>query len=201
METPLLIRKSDFEGRIDLSVNLDAARKLNQHIRHATDFDLCELMGDRFFYGFLATFDETGTQKIDTPQLYKDLYSGSTYAVKGITYPNPGLKPVLVYFTGARLVKKLDEHITPNGFRDKVNEYSEQVGSGRRAFASNEYENQATAYWRKVETFISHNRAFFSDFYHGECGDTRGGNRARPKTVAVGASNRIVLHNRRRFTL
>lgn len=189
MATLLIISKPDFEGRIDLSVNLNEAKRLNQHIRHAEDFDLRGLMGDKFYYYFISQFQTVAnvvTLKDTAPQAIKDFYNGSDYVVDDVEWNNPGVKPVLVYFSGARLIKGIDAHITPNGYRDKVNEFSEQVGSGRKAFQANEYENQALSYWSMIETFMANDKSLFPQYFGDNCGCDSKRTGARPRTIAVG---------------
>lgn len=181
----LLINKTDFEGRIDLSINLDAAKKLNQHILHAQDFDLRKLMDDQFYYYFMSQFDQAGVIKEAAPEAIKTLFNGGDYDVSGVSWINPGIKPVLVYFAGARLIKGIDQHITPNGFRDKVNEFSEPVGSGRKAFQANEYENQALSYWGMIETYLDNNKTLYPQYFGNDCG-CHTSSRVRPRTIAVG---------------
>jgi hypothetical protein len=184
----LLIKKADFEGRIDVSVNLDAAKKLNQHILHAQDFDLRGVMGDRFYYFFMSQFDEAGALKAEASDQVKNLYNGSEYTVEETTWNNPGIKPVLVYFAGARLIKGIDQHITPNGFASKVNEFSEPISNGRKVFQAVEYENQAQSYWNMVQTFLEHDKALFPQYFGDGCGCTPQ-TRKRPRTIAVGNLN------------
>jgi hypothetical protein len=181
----LLIGKSDFEGRIDLSTNLDAAKKLNQHILHAQEFDLCGLMSDQFYYFFMDQFNSNGSPKETMPPGIKFLHEGGSYNLNGVSWLNPGIKPVLVYFTGARLIKGIDQHITPNGFSTKVNDFSEPVSASRKAFQANEYENQARSYWNKVETYLNNHKTLYPQYFNAcGCNTTRG--RVRPRTIAVG---------------
>lgn len=206
MATLLIISKPDFEGRIDLSVNLNEAKKLNQHILHAEDFDLRNLMGDKFYYFFISQFqviENVVTIKETASQAIKDFYNGSTYTVDDVEWNNPGVKPVLVYFSGARLIRGIDAHITPNGYRDKVNEFSEQVGSGRKSFQANEYENQAISYWSMIETFMKNDKSLFPQYFGGDCGCDSKRPGARPRTIPVGNTcinnyNHGELYNRRR---
>ncbi len=185
MAQKLIISKTDFEGRIDLSVNLNVDKRLNQHILHAQDFDLCELMTDQFYYYFMSFFDDSGVLNPLAPDEIKNLYNGSTYTIDSISWFNPGLKPVIVYFSGSRLIKGIDAHITPTGYRDKVNEFSEQVGASRKSFQANEYENQATAYWNKVLKYMVANKTLYPQYFT-DCGCSENRKTARPKMVAVG---------------
>lgn len=195
MSSPIIITKADFENQVELSVNLKD-QKLSPHIRHAMDFDLRELMGDRFYYYFLTWFNPDGTIKDGVPPNILNLYAGDNYEVDSVPYTNPGIKPVLVYFAAARLIKGIDAHITPNGYRDKVNEFSEQVGAGRKSFQANEYENQALSYWRQVETFMGYRKDMYPEYFVSACGFGPERNNTRAKRVSVGGRDSYVNYKR-----
>lgn len=186
MATPLIITKTDFVGRVELPSNL-GVEKYNQHILHAEDFDLCKLMGDKFYYYFLSNFGTDGVINPAAPQQIKDLYNGSTFTVDEIVYNNPGIKPVLVYFASARLIKAIGNHITPNSFATKINEFSEPVSNGNKTFQANEYENQAIAYWNKVLVYMNNDKTLFPQYFEDDCGCSTGRSKGkRPTTIAVG---------------
>jgi len=195
MATPLIIVKADFVGRVELPNNM-AAEKYNQHILHSEDFDLCKLMGDKFYYYFMSNFEANGTIKVAAPQAIKDLYYGVDYTVDEITYSSPGVKPVLVYFAAARLIKAIGNHITPNSFATKINEFSEPVSNGAKTFQANEYENEAIAYWNKCLLYMSNNSDLFPQYYDGDCGcGTHNRNGKRATTLAVGGRSIGIVDN------
>lgn len=184
-----IITKADFEDIIELPANM-RDEKLNPQIVKAQEFDLAKLMGEDFYYYFLSWFKEDGTLKTDAPQEIKDLYNGSTYTSNEISKNNPGIKPVIVCYTGARLVRKVDAHITPNGYMDKVNEFSEHVSGSRKAFDSNEYDNQALAYWHKVLRFMESDKNLFTQYFTDSCGCNSGGKGSvKPKMVSIGGND------------
>ncbi|MDF3076123.1 MAG: hypothetical protein K0S09_12 [Sphingobacteriaceae bacterium] len=171
---PLLISKADFAGRIPLPANLDSATKLEQHILHAQDFDLRGLMGDKLYYDFLNKYQ-------DAP--YVDFLAGKTYDNDGINYTYEGLKPVLVYFAGARLVKELDMHITPNGIMNKRNDFSDPVELKEKIFRANQYENTAIAYWNMAKTYLDFYSSDF-EYWNNGCIEQKSG--FKPRMTAVG---------------
>jgi len=116
-------------------------------------------------------------------------YNGSTYTQNEIAKNNPGIKPVVVCYTGARLVRKVDAHITPNGYMDKVNEFSEHVSGSRKAFDSNEYDNQALAYWHKVLRFMESDKTLFPQYFVDECGCGTSKGNVKPKMVPIGGND------------
>lgn len=188
MPTPLLIQQSDFAPFIELPSNL-SANKLSPQIRKAQDFDLCALMGNQFYYYFLSFFDNAGVISPTAPQAIIDLYSGSTYVIDNITYPNDGIKPVLVHFAAAKLVHTIDLHITPHSFAQKINEYSEQPSQGRRIFTATEYENTALAYWNKLKPYLTEKSSDYPQYFINHCGCGSLRNDVRVKRVSVGGCN------------
>lgn len=194
METPLIITKADFEGRIDISSNLNESKKLKQHILHAQDFDLREVMTNKFYYFFMSFFEADGTIKDSAPDEIKALYSGGSYAIDGVDWLNPGIKPVVVYFAGARLIKGLDNHVTPNGFRTKVNEFSDEVPAARKNMQANEYENQALSYWSMVTTYLENNKTLYPQYFGDSCGCESRKPSSRPRSYAV-SGNEQTYHN------
>lgn len=190
MATPLIINKSDFVGRVDLPANLSDIKKLNPHIQHAEDFDLRNLMGDRYFYHFISWFNTDGTLKTDAPDDVKNMFNGSVYEVDTVEWSNPGIKPVLVYFSAARLIKGIDLTVTPQSFATKTNEFSEQVSASRRNQQANEYENQAIAYWNQIRIYLGHNREDYPVYFVNHCGCGREErSQVRAKRFAIGGYN------------
>jgi len=200
-----IITKSDFTDIVEIANNI-IDKKLNPQIVNAQEFDLCELMGDDFYYYFMSWFDTDGTIKDNAPQPIIDLYNGSYYSLSvnaptggivddeddtfqfnasSVDRYNPGIKPVLVCYTAARLVRKVDAHITPNGYMDKTNEFSEHASGGRKAFDSNEYENQALAYWHKVLKFMEADKGLFPQYFT-DCGCNTGNGKVKPRMIPIG---------------
>lgn len=185
MNTPLIIKASDFSGMVEIPSNL-RAEKLNPCILLAQDFDLSRLMGDRFYSYFISFFNTNGTIKEDAPDAIKSLYSGTEYTVEGITFSYAGIKPVIVFFAAAKLIGTIDLHITPNSFATKINEYSDQPSQGRRIFMQTSYENTALAYWEKAKGYLSNDRDLYPEYFLRHCGCWVEDNNVRIKRVSVG---------------
>lgn len=186
MATPLLISKSDFAGRVDISANLDASKKLNQHILHAQDFDLRELMGDKLYWDMINNYNiSTADPKVFTAP-YLDLFNGVVYTNDGIPVGYEGLKPVIVYFAAARLIKGLDTHITPNAIMAKRNDFSDPVELKTKVFEATQYENAAISYWNMSKKYLDVNHSLFT-YWNYDCGCVNESN-FRPRMTAVGHS-------------
>lgn len=187
MNNPLLIGPDDFKGRIDISKNLDPERKLNQHILHAQDFDLADLFKDNFYNQFIGYFDAAGVIDPLAPVSIKNLFNGGRYNVStGISAINPGVKIILVYFTGARLVRAIDNHITPNSFAAKLNDFSERISYTAKNSVATEYENLALAYWGKMQSFLNVNRNEYPLYFNNDCGCESSNRGVRPHTRSIG---------------
>lgn len=141
--TPIISRL-DFVPYVDVASNLQDV-KLNPRILEAQTFDLRPLMGNLYSYM---------VNNLAEPEIVK-LIDGDTYTIDGIVNTFIGLKPVLVYFSAARLIKSLDLHITPNGMMTKRNEYSDHADLKAIAYKATEYQNLAIAYWNEVDTYIN----------------------------------------------
>lgn len=148
-----LITKTDFAPYVDIAQNLSDA-KLNPRILEAQNFDLKYLMGEDFYYDFISDL---------TSDKNKNIYNGAER--------QQGIKPVLVYFTAARLVKALDIHITPNGVMQKRNEFSDHVDTKLIGLKIKEYENLANAYWDEVSRYIEAKGKIIYPLYPTFCGD------------------------------
>jgi hypothetical protein len=147
----MIIQRTDFAPYIDISSNLKDA-KLEPQVNEAMQFDVCGLMGNDFFYDFMQYVNPDGGVKTDSPQQYQDLFNGSLY---NENYVNPGLKPVIVYFSSARLLRSLDLHVTPNAIMTKRNDFSDHAEYRAIGQKATEYENRALAYWNKLTDFIN----------------------------------------------
>lgn len=159
----MLISKSDFAAYVDISPNI-RDEKLNPLIAEAERVDLMRLMGYEFFNYFIAN---------SSTEQYLSLMNGQNYdrQINGIAVPvnYRGLRPVLVYFTTARLLRVGDIAITQAGNRTKNgNELSEQANSASVGRMIAHYENLALAAWEESKNFIrfmgKDSFPLFSDF-------------------------------------
>lgn len=174
--TPLIITRSDFAGRVELSNNM-ADAKINNRILEAQDFDLKELMGAAFYYSFVGDVVSTPNQL---------LLNGGEYIVNDITYNFSGITPVLVYYATSRLIKNLDLHFTPNAVMQKRNEYSDHLESKDLTWRANQFVNQALEYWRQCSDFLDNNKADYTLWKPNNacCSDDQQG-RVAPKIRSV----------------
>ncbi len=146
----LLISFPDFAPFTDICSNIDKSRKLDPYIRQAQELDLKEVLGDEFFYSLLSDFE-------DSPSLgtYNDLMKGCIYEKNGATLRNPGLIPVLCYFTYSRYVISKPYTDTAFGMMQKKNEYSEPVSGRDLARLADSSRSIAHAYMSDVLKYLN----------------------------------------------
>lgn len=144
MATPiLLIQKSDFVDWKTVSVNVDSIQDLNAYIRESQEFDLQPVLGAYLFREFQN--NATGANPI---QKYADLLNGKTYIdSSGNEFEFKGVKPVLVYYTYARLLVVNGVKQTYSGFVTKTLDDSTMISNAQRA----EMINQAKSGAKKFE--------------------------------------------------
>jgi len=176
MAVTLLITKSDFAPYVDVASNLQDV-KLNPRILEAQTFDLQPLLGGALYNTAITDPTETAIAK---------LINGEAYQVDDITYSYVGLKPVLVYFSAARLIKSLDLHITPNGVMAKRNEFSDHVDVKAIAMKAVEYQNLAISYWNEANTYINAMGKGIYPLYNGFKRCIEGRSDVRSKIFGIG---------------
>lgn len=189
----MIITRADFPNYIEIASSLIDA-KLNPRITEAENFDICGLMGNSFFFDMMQWVNPDGSLKADIPTPYKDLINGTTY---NTTYILPGIKPVDVYFSGARLIRSLDLHITPNSMAYKRNEFSDHADGKIIGMKATEYENLAIAYWNKCVLFIEFSGKDNFPLWYGfkNCGNEE--STGRQKIIGVkGRTNRGYYYGR-----
>ena len=157
--TPI-ITKADFAPYVDVAANLQDV-KVNPRILEAQTFDLKPLFGVAMYQDYF-----------DTPLTYELL--------------TPYIKPVLVYFSCARLIKSLDLHITPNGIMQKRNEYSDHMDIKAIDRMAVLYQNLAIGYWGEAQMFINEQGKSVYPLYEGfnVCGYERSD--VRPRIFGIG---------------
>lgn len=152
-------------------------------------FTFAELPGAQFSVA-------TNAFGVDLP--YLPLYSGGSYQIKGITYMLDGIVPVLVYYATSRLIKNLDIHFTPDGMRTKRNEFSDPLESKDISWRSNQFVNQALAYWNMCVTYLDQQSTLYPLWRNNICGD-KGSGRSAPKIRSLGADRNDGYNDNRSY--
>lgn len=146
----LLISYNDFAPYTDINSNIDKSKKLDPFIRQAQYFDLKEVLGDKMFYSLVEDFESSPSLPV-----YSNLMNGSTYQISGTNYRNPGLIPVLCYFTYSRYVLSKQSNDTAYGLVHKKNEFSELISEKELNRLADNARSIAAGYMVDVLKFLN----------------------------------------------
>jgi hypothetical protein len=154
----MLISQTDFVNYRELTANLDYTDRLDPFIRQAQQFDIKQLLGEKFYADLTANPATTANAK---------LLNGGTYTDGGYTYEFTGLKAALVMFTYARLIQNQNVSVTRFGVVFKNNgDVSERVDEKTLQRLTSNARDQAVAYWKECEVFICRNDADYPLYCH-----------------------------------
>lgn len=146
-----LITYADIQARNEISVNLDATKKIAPYIQEAQQFDLKSLLGDEFYVALLKDFEASPSL-----QTYYDLWNGHEWTFAGHTYRHSGLKAVLIYFTYARYLASANSEVTAFGIVSKKTEQSEPISEKVLLRRIDDARTGARAYYDDVEKYMCH---------------------------------------------
>jgi hypothetical protein len=156
-----IINQASFQNYEDISVNIKPER-LNIFIKKAQDLDLKPFLGHALYYDFIQNFNDDGTLKDTTPQLYKDLLNGSEYLDRyGHIVLYEGLLPTLIYFTFARFIEADAIHYTATGPVIKHHDNSDPVAPKDIVKLVQQQRSVANAHANEVEKFLWDNKDDF----------------------------------------
>lgn len=174
--TPLIVTKADFSNYIEISGNMHTA-KIDPRILQAQDFDLRELMGDKFYWSFMSNRGSAANVQLE---------NGSVYFYGDTLYTFYGLKPVVVYYAASRIAKGLDMHFTPNGVMQKRNDFSDHMETKDIAWTAHQQINQGQAYWNMCRDYLDRNKERYP-LWPSTCCD--GGRKAHPspRVTSIGS--------------
>jgi len=124
----------------------------------AQDQDLRPVLGDGLFYDFMTKFHNTGDAMYSA---YQNLINGTSYTYAGQTIYFDGLKPMMVYYTLARLVQNNAVNITRFGVVTKVVNQSQPVDAQVLRQVVNELRSSAQTYKNQVDLFLGQNQTTY----------------------------------------
>ena len=202
MQPTLLISRTDFAQYIEIPPSISDA-KINNRILEAMNFDLRTLMGDKFYYWFIALTQDPGLltiggsymptveDYIDPTQFdgwEDDFWIGYDFAnVSDILFQFYGLNPVLVYYSAARMIRSLDVNFTPFGLKAKHNDFSDPVDPKILRDMAMQYQNQGLAYWNMCAKYLDSQPTLYPLWQNG-CGEPMGNPRTSAKISSIGAT-------------
>jgi len=147
-----IITLTDIQGYKPLSSNTNTSKKVDPFIQEAQEFELRPFMSDEFYEALVAQF-KLGF----TDPLYDDLFNGSTWTNGSKTYTNPGIKPMLVYYSYSRYLNRSNTDSTAYGMVNKTNPDSTPLTDKRLASLVSQSESGAKAYENRVKFFLDCN--------------------------------------------
>lgn len=125
----------------------------------AQDLDLRPILGDGLYYDLMNEFYDTGDDMYANYQL---LINGEAYTLNGQTVYFDGIKPMLGYFTLARLVQNHPINITRFGIVNKVIPQSQNVDPQVIRQVVNELKSNAMTYVNQVNTYLLQKNSTFT---------------------------------------
>src|SRR5690349_3547506 len=123
------------------------------------DQDLRPILGDGLYYDFMTKFYSTGDPMYSS---YQNLLNGVAYTPNGQSVYFDGLKPMIGYFTLARLIQNNQLNITRYGVVTKVVAQSQPVDPQMIRQVVNEMRSNAMTYKNQVDTYLLQNQTTFT---------------------------------------
>lgn len=148
----MLLTLTQLQGFKSICSNIDQAKSLEPYIKEAQMFDLRPFLGDALYADLLADYEASPSL-----QKYDALYTGGSYSHAGYTYENPGLVPVLAYYTYARYVANANSISTRTGIMVKKNDFSDPASDKTIARLVDQARSGARSYLDQVELFMIRN--------------------------------------------
>jgi hypothetical protein len=141
--SPLLISALDMKAYVTVSANMPP-EQLDTFIRAAQDTDLRELLGDSFY-----------TAVLSTPGNYNDLINGVVYNDGTNDIRFDGIKPVIVYYTWARITARGNMQHTPFNFVEKDSPWQRGVSSAQLKAEVDQARSDARKYADAMVLFLN----------------------------------------------
>ncbi len=120
-------------------------KRVDPYISEAQENDLRPILGDALFYDFVTNYENTK---------YRTLLNGSTYTKNGYSVFFPGVKPMLCYFSLARITQNNVINLTSYGAVQKRVEGSEPIDQRILGSLVTELRDVANSYQTRVIDFL-----------------------------------------------
>lgn len=186
---PILINADDIREYKPLSKNVDEADRIDQYIREAQVMDLKPILGRKLYYDFIENY---------TDAKYLDLLNGAEYDEDGVTVQFEGVKPILVYYSFARILQYYGSNPTRFGLVKKLAENSEPLSTKEIQAMISQAKAGAISYQDELFRFLNENTDTYP-LWKGQ----KGAQRKRRRTVKINSVGRrnnndfidVELHN------
>lgn len=146
----LLIKNKDIREYRSISDNF-SQDKMDRWILEAQRMDIRPILGDAFYHDFVENFDVTGHAEYTN---YQNLLNGTTYTHNSETIKFEGLKPCVVYYTYARMIKNQQINVNPFSVTQKLVQESQQVSSATLKMQVDDAISSAVVYQQETVQFL-----------------------------------------------
>jgi len=130
-----------------------------QYASESQDQDLRPILGDGLYYDFMTKWFSTGDAMYTN---YQNLLNGTTYTYSGQPIYFDGLKPMMAYFTLARLVMNNPVNITRFGVVTKVVTQSQAVDPIVLRTVVSELKSAAMTYKNQTDLFLNQHSSTYT---------------------------------------
>lgn len=154
MDQQFLINEQDFESH--QLIGTLQPQQLDPHIAQIQFMHLRPMLGEAFYYDFLNKVFNTGAAEYAD---YQDLLNGTTWSHDGDSLEFSGLKPMLVFYTFARMLQNTGINWTLAGPKIKSTDQSEEPDPRRLNARIESAKADAEAYRGQAIHYLDHNRA------------------------------------------
>lgn len=120
----------------------------------AQDQDLRPILGDGLYYDFMTKWYNTGDGMYTA---YQELLNGKAYTYNGQSIYFDGLKPMVGYYTLARLIQNNQVNISRYSVVTKTTQQSQPTDAQVLRRVVNEMKSNATTYKNQVDKFLLQN--------------------------------------------
>lgn len=135
--------------------------RIEVFIQEAQRHDLMPVLGNALFYDFITKYDQTGDPMYAN---YQALYNGSTWNYGGATKQHYGLKPIVAYYSLARMIANQQLNVTRYGVTTKVNPNSEPASDAAIRNLITELKSIAISYQDTTIQFLRDNAVTYPLF-------------------------------------
>ena len=161
MDKRVIITLQDIQ-RLRPTAELDGTR-WETFATEAQDQDLRPILGDGLYYDFMTKWFSTGDAMYTA---YQELLNGKAYTYNGQSIYFDGLKPMVRYYTLARLVQNNQVNISRFGVVTKTTQQSQPTDPQVIRQVVNEMKSNAMTYKNQVDRFLLENQSTY-DLYIG----------------------------------
>jgi len=152
MDKRVLITLPDLKALRPLA-ELDGMR-WEQYAVESQDQELRPILGDALYYDLMTKCFNTGDAMYTS---YQNLINGVAWTYNGNPVYFDGIKPMLAYFTLARLVQNNSINITRYGIVQKTTQQSEPVDAQVIRQLVNELRSNALTYKNQIDCYLQNN--------------------------------------------